>query len=134
MSDATYRTGTASRPLETDETNRLISSAKVHGTECYNRNGDHLGTVDHMMLDKISGQVEYVVMSFGGFLGIGNKLFALPWSVLTVDEMLRCFVVNATRESLAKLPGFDKDHWPDLDDLEYAQGVYRQWGATPYWT
>ena len=52
MSDATYRTGTASRPLETDETHRLISSAKVHGTECYNRNGDHLGTVDHMMIDK----------------------------------------------------------------------------------
>ena len=46
----------------------------------------------------------------------------------------RRFVVNVTKESLEKMPGFDKDHWPDLNDLEYAQGVYRQWGATPYWT
>ena len=84
-------------------------------------------------IDVTTGRVAYAVLSFGGFMGIGNKLFALPWSVLTVDEAKKRFVVNVTKETLDTMPGFDKDHWPDLNDLEYATGVYRQWGATPYW-
>ena len=72
----------AGRPLEADETNRLISSEKVDGTAVYNRNGDRLGTVDHLMIDKYTGHVEYSVMSFGGFLGIGESYHPLPWRVL----------------------------------------------------
>jgi len=131
MSDVS--TATAAH-LEADETDRLISSEKVESTAVYDRRGERLGTVHHLMINKYTGQVAYAVMSFGGFLGIGNKLFALPWSALTVDEAKKRFVVNVTRESLESMPGFDKDHWPDLNDLEYATGVYRQWCATPYWT
>lgn len=127
MSDATYRTGTESRPLETDETHRLISSAKVHGTECYNRNGDHLGTVDHMMLDKISGQVEYVVMSFGGFLGIGESYHPLPWRSLTYDTRMGGYVVDADRARLERAPRYMSSNLPDWNDRTYRSRVDEYW-------
>ena len=127
MSDAPYRTGTASRPLETDETNRLISSAKVHGTECYNRNGDHLGTVDHMMLDKISGQVEYVVMSFGGFLGIGESYHPLPWRSLSYDTRMGGYVVDADRARLEQAPRYMSSNLPDWNDRSYRSQVDEYW-------
>jgi hypothetical protein len=130
MSDATYRTDTASRPLETDETNRLISSAKVHGTECYNRNGDHLGTVDHMMIDKISGQVEYVVMSFGGFLGIGESYHPLPWRALTYDTRLGGYVVDIDKDRLAEAPRYGAGEDPFTDD-EYGARVDAYYKTTP---
>ena len=103
----------------------------MHGTECYNRNGDHLGTVDHMMLDKISGQVEYVVMSFGGFLGIGESYHPLPWRSLTYDTRMGGYVVDADRARLEgaavyvqQLAGLERPHLPDADDLIEA-GIWR---------
>jgi hypothetical protein len=129
MSDLTYRTGTESRPLETDETDRLISSAKVHGTECYNRNGDHLGTVDHMMIDKISGQVEYVVMSFGGFLGIGESYHPLPWRSLTYDTRMGGYVLDADRTRLERAPRYMSSNMPDWNDRTYRSRVDEYWMA-----
>ena len=76
QTDTTTHVETA--PLETDETNRLISSEKVDGTAVYNRDGDRLGTVHHLMIDKYNGKVEYAVMSFGGFLGMGEKYHPPP--------------------------------------------------------
>jgi len=76
-------TETAARTGQTDETNRLISSQKVDGTAVYNRSGDRLGDVDHMMIDKFTGQVEYAVLSCGGFLGMGEEYSPLPWKSLT---------------------------------------------------
>ena len=76
------QTDTMARTGQVDETDRLISSEKVDGTAVYNRNGDRLGTVHHMMIDKFSGQVEYAVMSCGGFLGIGESYSPLPWKSL----------------------------------------------------
>ena len=70
------------RTGQTDETDRLISSDKVHGTAVYNRNGDNLGSIDHLMIDKITGQVEYAVMSTGGFLGIAENYSPVPWDSL----------------------------------------------------
>ena len=66
------------QPVEVSETNRLISSEKVDGTAVYNSEGQHLGAVHHLMIDKFSGHVEYAVMSFGGFLGIGESYHPLP--------------------------------------------------------
>src|SRR5262249_15533380 len=74
---------TADRLVEADETSRLISSEKVDGTAVYNGEGQHLGAVHHLMIDKFSGHVEYAVMSFGGFLGIGESYHPLPWRALT---------------------------------------------------
>jgi sporulation protein YlmC with PRC-barrel domain len=113
---------------------RTLGASTLKNDKVVNLAGQEIGKIEELMIDVTTGRVAYVVLSFGGFLGVGNKLFALPWSVLTVDEAKKRFVVNVTKESLEKMPGFDKDHWPDLSDLEYATGVYRQWGATPYWT
>ncbi len=113
---------------------RTLGSTTLVHDRVVNLEGKDIGRIEELMIDVTTGRVAYAVLSFGGFLGIRNKLFALPWSSLTVDEGRKRFVVNVTRESLEDMPGFDKDHWPDLNDLEYAQGVYRQWGATPYWT
>jgi sporulation protein YlmC with PRC-barrel domain len=113
---------------------RTLGATSLIQDKVVNLAGQDIGRIEELMIDVTTGRVAYAVMSFGGFMGIGNKLFALPWSAVTVDEAKKRFVVNVTRESLDEMPGFDKDHWPDLGDLEYATGVYRQWGATPYWT
>lgn len=113
---------------------RTLGATTLLHDKVVNLEGEHIGRIEELMIDVTTGRVAYAVLSFGGFLGIHSKLFALPWSALTVDEMHKRFVVNVTRKTLDAMPGFDKDHWPDLSDLDYAQGVYRQWGATPYWT
>src|SRR4029077_16371867 len=112
---------------------RTLGATTLIHDKVVNLAGQDIGRIEELMVDVTTGRVAYAVLSFGGFMGIGNKLFALPWSALTVDEAKKRFVVNVTKESLEKMPGFDKEHWPDLNDLEYATGVYRQGGATPYW-
>jgi sporulation protein YlmC with PRC-barrel domain len=113
---------------------RTLGASTLIHDKVVNLGGEDIGRIEELMVDVTTGRVAYAVLSFGGFLGIGNKLFALPWSALTVDETKRRFVVNVTRDALDKIPGFDKGHWPDLNDLEYATGVYHQWSAAPYWT
>jgi PRC-barrel domain len=77
-------TSVMEKPVETNETNRLISSEKVDGTAVYNRAGDHVGSIHHLMIDKFTGHVEYAVMSFGGFLGMGENYHPLPWRALNL--------------------------------------------------
>ena len=100
---------------------RTLGASTLTHDRVVNLNGDDIG------------RVAYAVLSFGGILGFGGKLFAMPWSAITVDEARQRFLVNVTKDQLEQMPGFDKDHWPDLSDLDYANGVYRQWGVTPYW-
>jgi hypothetical protein len=77
--------------------------------------------------------VAYAVLSFGGILRMGNKLFAVPWSAVTVDEDQKCLVLNVDKQTLEKAPGFDKDNWPDMDNAAFRSDVFRYYGATPYW-
>ena len=93
-------TTTAAGAVATDETDRLISSDKVVGTAVYNRRGEHLGSVYNLMIDKHSGQVAYAVMSFGGFLGMGESYHPLPWRVLTYDTGRGGYVVDLDRSRL----------------------------------
>lgn len=113
---------------------RTLGATTLIHDKVVNLNGERVGKIEELMIDVTTGRVAYAVLSFGGILGIRTKLFAVPWSALTVDETRQQFVVNVQRETLEKMPGFDRDHWPDLNDLEYATGVYRQWGVTPFWT
>jgi len=113
---------------------RTLGAATLIHDRVVNLEGEAIGRIEELMIDVTTGRVAYAVLSFGGLLGLHRKLFALPWSVLTVDEARKRFVVNVTREVLDRMPGFDKHHWPDLNDLEYATGVYRHWGVTPYWS
>jgi hypothetical protein len=124
--NATYVAG---RPVDVDETNRLISSDKVDGTDVYSRDGDHLGTVHDVMIDKRTGQVEYAIMSFGGFLGIGESYHPLPWRTLSYDTKLGGYVVDVDRTRLDMAPRYTSSSLPDWSDRGYRSRVDEYWIA-----
>jgi hypothetical protein len=112
---------------------RVLAASTLDGDRVRNSAGDDLGIVDEIMIDIPSGRVAYVVLSFGGVLGMGNKLFALPWESLRVDEDEKCFICDVDRQTLENAPGFDKNNWPDMAESAFASRVYAHYGATPYW-
>ena len=114
--------------VEKDETSRLIASSKVEGTEVYNRAGERLGEVYNFMVDKFSGQVAYAVMSFGGFLGIGERYHALPWASLDYDVNQGGYVVDLDRSKLERAPSYAREEDPWLNPT-YASDIDRYWGG-----
>lgn len=126
MQSDTMTTRTVDQPLETDETHRLISSEKVDGTAVYNRAGDRLGTVHHLMIDKYTGRVEYSVMSFGGFLGIGESYHPVPWRMLTYDTNLEGYVTDIDRPRLERAPRYTNSSAPDWD-RDYRSRIDQYW-------
>ena len=107
--------------LRTDETDQLISADKVEGTAVYNRAGEKLGTVNNIMIHKLSGKVAYAVMSFGGFLGMGEKVHALPWSVLTYDTSMGGYVVDIDKARLEGAPVLGAGETSRLEDQAYGR-------------
>jgi hypothetical protein len=99
--------------IATDETRNLISADKVVGTTVYNRQGENLGSVYGLMLNKLNGQVAYAIMSFGGFLGIGESYHPLPWRVLSYDTNLGGYVVDIDRNRLEAAPHYTAANQPD---------------------
>jgi hypothetical protein len=85
------------------------------------------------MLDVDSGRISYAVLSFGGILGLGNKLFAIPWDSLRLSPHEHKFVLDVPREQLQKAPGFDKTNWPDFADRTWGTSIHSYYGRTPYW-
>lgn len=112
---------------------RVLSASTLAGDKVRNSAGEDLGKVDEIMIDIASGRVAYAVLSFGGMLGMGNKLFAVPWSAFKIDEDEKCFILDVNKKTLEGAPGFDKDRWPDMADTTWRSDVYRYYGATPYW-
>lgn len=84
------------------------------------------------MLDMSNGRVAYAVLSHGGFLGMGNKLFAVPWSALKLDTVNKRFVLDVDKDRLESAPGFDKDQWPDMADAAWSKEIHDYYGVTPY--
>ena len=117
---------------ETNETTQLIAADKVNGTAVYNRAGDHLGTIEDVMLDKISGKVAYAVMAFGGFLGIGERYHPLPWSVLNYDTRVGGYVVDLDRQRLEGAPTFAANETVDWNDRAFGQRVNDYYGSRPF--
>jgi len=117
----------AGEPLERDETTNLISSAKVEGTAVYATDGERIGHVDHLMIGKRSGRVEYAVMSFGGFLGIGERYHPLPWDALDYDTERGGYVVSIDKNLLKEAPSYEEDQYPTFD-RQYGQTVYNYYG------
>ncbi|MDR6290781.1 MULTISPECIES: PRC-barrel domain-containing protein [Inquilinus] len=115
-----------------EETTTLISAEKVSGTDVYNTAGDSLGEVHDVMIDKVSGRVTYAVMSFGGFLGIGQKYHPLPWSSLVYDTDKGGYVVSLSSEQLEGAPVFSDDVEPQWT-REYEQDIHDHYGVRPYW-
>jgi sporulation protein YlmC with PRC-barrel domain len=112
---------------------RVLAASTMAGDTVRNSAGDDLGKVDQIMIDIPSGRVAYAVLSFGGVLGMGSKLFAVPWSALQVDEDEKRLVLNVDKKKLENAPGFDKDNWPDMADNVWGAEVSRYYGVTPYW-
>jgi sporulation protein YlmC with PRC-barrel domain len=112
---------------------RVLSAGSLAGDRVRNNAGEDLGKIEELMIDIHSGRVAYAVLSFGGFLGMGNKLFAVPWHALAVDLDNHEFVLDVSRETLENAPGFDKSDWPDMANPDWGAQIHKHYGRTPYW-
>jgi sporulation protein YlmC with PRC-barrel domain len=115
------------------ELRRVMSASSLAGDRVRNTAGEDLGKVKELMVDVPSGTVAYAVLSFGGVLGMGDKLFAVPFNALTLDEDEKEFILNADKATLENAPGFDKDKWPDMADPAWGGQIHRHYGVAPYW-
>jgi len=111
---------------------RLMGANTLIGNDVYNHVGENLGDIKEIMLDVGSGRISYAVLSFGGFLSLGEKLFAVPWSALKLDTYNKRFTLSIDRSRLESAPGFDKDQWPDMADSEWAAGIHAYYGTHPH--
>jgi sporulation protein YlmC with PRC-barrel domain len=98
------------------------------GDDVCNQAGEDLGDIKEIMIDTTNGTVSYAVLSFGGVLGIGEKLFAVPWKALKLDTENKRFVLNVDKERLKDAPGFDKNDWPDMADESWVNKVNSYYG------
>jgi sporulation protein YlmC with PRC-barrel domain len=109
----------------------LMGADTLIGDDVVNGADEDLGDIKEIMLDMNSGQVAYAVLSFGGFLGIGEKLFAVPWQALHLDTVNKRFVLNIAKERLQTAPGFSPDAWPDMSDVQWAKQIHTFYGTDP---
>ncbi len=108
---------------------QLMGADTLIGNDVYNLDEEDIGDIKEIMLDVATGEISYAVLSFGSFLGLGEKLFAVPWSALKLDTENKRFVLNVTKERLQSAPGFDKDDWPDLADPTLANDIHTYYGT-----
>ncbi len=109
----------------------LMGANTLLGNDVYNKDGEDLGDIKEFMIDMASGKVAYAVLSYGGVLGLGDKLFAVPWPALKLDTVNKRFTLDVVKGILKDAPGFDKDKWPAMSDKTWAGGVHKFYG-TPY--
>ena len=107
----------------------LMGADTLLGNDVYNKHGEDLGDVKEFMIDMATGKISYAVLSFGGLLGMGDKLFAVPWSALTLDTVNKRFMLDVAEDVLKDAPGFDKDSWPSMADPTWASGVHKFYGT-----
>ncbi|PRX90885.1 PRC-barrel domain-containing protein [Paraburkholderia sp. BL25I1N1] len=112
----------------------VMTASTLDGNKVVSSDGAEIGKISDIMLDVRSGRVTYAVLSEGGFLGIGSTLHAIPWSALTLDTDEMCFFVDITAEEVRNEPGFDKDHWPSMADVQWGATVHRYYNRDPYWS
>jgi sporulation protein YlmC with PRC-barrel domain len=110
----------------------LMGAETLLGNDVYNKKDEDLGDIKEIMLDMETGRISYAVLSFGGFLGLGEKLFAVPWGALTLDTEQKRFVLDVARESLDGAPGFNKNDWPDMADPIWQKNIHAYYGIKPY--
>lgn len=108
----------------------FISSEDVEGTKVYDKAGKKIGEVDHLMIDKVSGRVVYVVLSFGGFLSLGHSHYPVPWEKLSYSTNLGGFQTSVTEQQLRDAPAFSDDSWESRD---WEKQIYSHYDVPPYW-
>jgi sporulation protein YlmC with PRC-barrel domain len=116
-------TGRAAQPLK---------ASQVIGFNVKNRQGEELGQIEELMIDPQDGRIAYAVLSVGGFLGMGDKLFAVPWEALTPMPEEQTFNLDVNKEKLAQAPGFDKNNWPDMANREWETNVHKYYDQKPH--
>jgi hypothetical protein len=107
----------------------LMGADTLLGNDVYNRDDEDLGDIKEIMIDMVTGKVAYAVLSFGGILGMGDKLFAVPWKALKLDTVNKRFTLDIAKDALAGAPGFDKDRWPSMADPTWAGPVHEFYGT-----
>jgi len=110
--------------------NQLISSDNVHGTNVYGAGDAKVGEIDHLMIDKSTGRVSYAIMSFGGFLGLGESHYPVPWNALKYDTALGGYRTGITEQQLRDAPEFERDPW---NDRGWETRTHEHYGVPPYW-
>lgn len=103
---------------------RLLGAETLIGNDVYNYDDEHIGDIKEIVLNTLTGEIAYVVLAFGGILGLGEKLFAVPWKALTLDLANQAVILNASKERLEQAPGFDKNTWPNMAEKNWVNEVH----------
>jgi len=112
---------------------QIMSSSTLEGDDIVNMGGEKLGSLEEIMIDVPRGRVAYAVLSRGGVLGVGGKLFAIPWSAFTLDADHKRLVLDIDADRLDRAEGFDKDNWPRMADVSWATQLHEYYDQPPYW-
>lgn len=119
--------------MVTEKKHDLIASDRIEGTAVKRPTGDKIGRIERLMLDKVSGKVAYAILSFGGFLGIGDKHVPVPWTSLTYNHDLEAYQLDLSDDVLKKAPSYDADKEFDWGDRSQEHLVHNYYGISPYW-
>ncbi len=111
----------------------IMAASSFEGETVVNTQGETIGEIEEIMLDVRGGRIAYAVLAVGGFLGVAEKYFAIPWHAFTMDTDNHRFILDVDKERLSKAPGFDKDHWPSMADETWALQVHTYYSTRPYW-
>ncbi|KDE56082.1 PRC-barrel domain-containing protein [Methanoculleus sp. MH98A] len=115
------------------QTRSIIRGKDIADYSVRNPQGEDLGTIKDVVIDTGEGCIAYAALSFGGLMGLGDKLFAVPWEALQYSATDDTFVLDVPKERLENAPGFDKDNWPTTAERTWLTGMYSHYGYTPYW-
>ena len=121
------------QPMVARYTEIVPAKKTVIGSKVVNAQDEDLGKIEDLVLDAGAGRIAYAVLSFGGFLGMGDKYFAIPWNVFRFNLSEKHAVLNLDKKLLQNAPGFDKDNWPNMADSNWRTRIYQHYGYTPYW-
>jgi hypothetical protein len=105
----------------------------VIGSNVVNQQDEGIGQIEDLVIDASAGRIAYAILSFGGFLGMGNKYFAIPWNAFKFNLADKKAVLTVDKKLLENAPGFDKDDWPNFSDTTLGSSIYNHYGYTPYW-
>lgn len=124
--DIDNQTGKNHEGVHPNSPARFLTATSIIGDKVFNLQEENLGSINDIMIEVPTGKIEYVVIEMGGFLGIGEKFFAIPFALLTLDAKNQRFILDQKKETLENAPGFDKDHWPETNSHQFDH-------STTYW-
>ncbi len=114
-------------------TNVVPAKKTVIGSKVINQQNEDLGKIEDIVIDADAGRIAYAVLSFGGFLGLGDKYFAIPWEALRFNLSDKHALLNVDKKLLENAPGFSKENWPNMADATWGNQIFTHYGYKPYW-